>query len=82
MASVAAPHSLTVYGSAPNPSEVALGDVAAGTLRGGVLLERRENAHVAAIAATTTATAIAANNQPRRVRLGSVDVLAMTPVSL
>jgi DNA-binding SARP family transcriptional activator/tetratricopeptide (TPR) repeat protein len=83
MAAVAAADSLTANGSVLGPWDVALGDVAAGTLRGWVLLERRENAHVATIAATTTtAAAIVANSQARCVRLGRVDVLAMSLTSL
>jgi hypothetical protein len=83
MTAVAAAHSLTANGSVLGPLDVALGDVAAGTLRAGALPERTKSAHAAMAATTTTAVPIVANDsQPRCIRLGSVDVLAMTLASL
>jgi len=83
MAAVAAAQGSTADGSVLGPWDVALGDVAAGRPRAGVLLERTKSAHAAIAATTTTAVPIVANDsQPRCIRLGSVDVLAMTLASL
>jgi hypothetical protein len=84
MASVAAAQGLTANGSVLAPWDAALGDVATGTLRAGVLLERTKSAHAAMAATTTTAVPIVASKgQARCVRPGSVmDVLAMTFASV
>jgi hypothetical protein len=84
MAAVAAAHSLTADVSVLGPWDVALGDVAAGTLRAGVLLERTKSAEAAIAATTTTAVPmVASNSHARCVRRGSVmDVLAMTLASV